>query len=84
MRHTQGWLALAAVSFVPFSRDAFELPHLLVLCVGALVVGWRNVQLSTPARVVLGLVVLAATVSFVTSGSLALSTPGFLTLLGLV
>lgn len=84
MRHAQGWLALAAVSFVPFARDAFELPHLLVLCVGALVVGWRGVQLSTPARAVLGLVVLAATVGFVTSSSLALSTPGFLTLLGLV
>lgn len=84
MRHAQAWLALAAVSFVPFSRDAFELPHLLVLCVGALVVGLRAVQLSTPARAVLCLVVLAATLGFVTSSSLALSTPGFLTLLGLV
>lgn len=84
MRHAQGWLALAAVSFLPFSRDAFELPHLLVLCVGALVVGWRDVQLSTPARAVLGLVVLAATLGVGTSSSLALSTPGFLTLVGLV
>lgn len=84
MRHAQGWLALAAVSFLPFSRDAFELPHLLVLCVGALVVGWRDVQLSTAARAVLGLVVLAATLGVGTSSSLALSTPGFLTLVGLV
>lgn len=84
MRNPQAWLTLAAVSFFPFARDAFELPHLLVLCVGALVVGTRGVVLSTTARAVLGLVMLTATASFVTSTSLALSTPGFLTLLGVV
>jgi len=84
VRTPQFWLALAAVSFVPFARDAFELPHLLVLGVGALGVATLRVRLSTPARAVLVLVVLAGTLSVVTSSSPSLSTPGFLTLLGLV
>lgn len=36
------WLALCALTFFPFALDSFEVPHQLVLAVGALLCTWGN------------------------------------------
>lgn len=74
--------AVASVSFFPFARDAFELPHLVVLSLGVLLS--TQVRLSGTARVVLGLVFAAALLSWLTATSVALGVPGFVTLCGLL
>lgn len=74
--------AVASVSFFPFARDAFELPHLVVLSLGVLLS--TQVRLSGTARVVLGLVFAAAVLSWLTATSVALGVPGFVTLCGLL
>ncbi|MBM4778668.1 MAG: hypothetical protein GQE15_13270 [Archangiaceae bacterium] len=74
--------AAASVSFFPFARDAFELPHLVVLLLGVLLT--TQARLSGTARAVLGLVFGAALVSWLTSSSPALGVPGFVTLCGVL
>lgn len=81
MKHAGGWLALAALTVSPFSADNFELPHQLVLVVGALVLSYRLRELPRALVISVGLVVGAAVISTGTSQSPAFSTPGLLSLL---
>ncbi len=81
MRHAGSWLALAALTFFPFSVDNFELPHQLVLVVGALVLSYRPRLVSVQLVVCLALIVGAASISTITSQSPAFSTPGLISLL---
>lgn len=74
--------ALASVSFLPFARDAFELPHLVVLLVGVLLT--TQGRLSRPAALMLALLFASALVALLTSTSIALGVPGFVTLCGLL
>lgn len=74
--------AVASVSFFPFARDAFELPHLVVLLVGVLLS--TKARLTGPTRLVLGLVFTGALVSWLTATSVLLGLPGFVTLCGVV
>lgn len=74
--------AVASVSFFPFARDAFELPHLVLLLVGVLLTA--QARLSGTARVMLALVFAGALLSWLTATSLSLGVPGFVTLCGLL
>ncbi len=82
MRHAGGWLALAALVFFPFATDNFELPHQLVLALGAVVLSYAAPRFVVP-RPWLGVVALlgsAAVISTVTSVSWSLSLPGLISL----
>lgn len=74
--------ALASASFFPFARDAFELPHLVLLLLGVLLTA--QARLSGAARLMLLLVFAGAVVSLLTSTSIALGVPGFVTLCGVL
>jgi O-antigen ligase/Flp pilus assembly protein TadD len=74
-----GFFAAAVVTFFPFARDAFELPHLVVLLAGALAASGR---LTRAPLAVFGLVLVAALLGLVTSEAPALGVPGFVTLAG--
>lgn len=72
--------ALATLTFFPFARDAFELPHLLALAIGAALT--PAPRLSATARWALGLPLLAALATTATSTSPPLGVPGLVTLIG--
>ncbi|MDP1825687.1 MAG: O-antigen ligase family protein [Archangium sp.] len=65
----------------PFAADNFELPHQLVLVVGALVLSYGACDAPRALVLALGLVVGAAVLTTVTSQSPAFSTPGLIALL---
>ncbi len=74
------WLALCALTFFPWALDSFELPHQLVLAVGALVSAYqgpgRGPAVAYGALVVLGL----GTLSTLSSNAPLLSLPALVTL----
>jgi O-antigen ligase/Flp pilus assembly protein TadD len=72
---------VAALTFFPFARDAFEAPHLVVLLVGALV---APPSASVSARSVLVLVAGAAGLAWVTSEAPMMGVPGLVQLLGVL
>lgn len=72
-------LALACVVFVPFARDAFELPHAFVLAAGVVLAGSSSV--SREVRWVFGALGFGAVVTTLTSVSPSLSFPGLVTFL---
>lgn len=74
MNAAQLALVIASVSFFPFSRDAFELPHAWVLTAGALFAS--RSALPNSARHVLLLLAGACLVTTLSSSSVALSFPG--------
>lgn len=75
------FFALAALTILPVARDSFELPHLVVLLLGALAVRGR---LSRATAQVFGLVIVAALLALVTSTSPALGVAGFVSLAGVL
>lgn len=81
MRHAGGWLALAALTVFPFSTDNFELPRLLVLALGALVLSYRQLSVSREYVQCAVLILGAAVLTTFTSQSPTLSTPGLISLL---
>ncbi|MBL8919174.1 MAG: O-antigen ligase family protein [Myxococcaceae bacterium] len=81
MTRAHGFLAAAVLTFLPFARDAFELPHLVVLLAGALVVSGR---LTRVTLAVFSLGSGAALLSLATSSAPALGVPGFVTLVGVM
>lgn len=81
MRHAGGWLALAALTVFPFSTDNFELPHLLVLCLGAVVLAYRPATTSRDFAWCAAAIVSAALITTLTSASPAFSIPGLISLL---
>jgi O-antigen ligase/Flp pilus assembly protein TadD len=81
VKNAGGWLALAALTVFPFSFDNFELPHQVVLVLGALALSYGMREVPRAFAVALALVVGAAVITTLTSRSSALSTPGLFTLL---
>lgn len=81
MRHAGGWLALAALTVFPFSTDNFELPHLLVLAVGAVVLSYRHAGSSRGYLLCAVLITGAAVLTTFTSQAPAFSTPGLISVL---
>lgn len=73
-------LALAALVWLPGSRDTFEGPHLAALLVGVLLA--PPAPLSRSARFVLALLGLGAVLSTVTAVEWRLAVPGLLALAG--
>ena len=82
MRHAGGWLALAALVFFPFATDNFELPHQLVLALGAVVLSNAAPRFVVPRPwlVVVALLGGAALISTLTSVAWSLSLPGLISL----
>lgn len=81
MTRAHGFFAAAVLSFFPFARDAFEVPHLVLLLLGAFVTSGR---LTRVTLVVFGLVSGAALLGVVTSSAPALGVPGFVALVGVL
>ena len=81
MKNTGGWLALAALIVVPFAVDNFEVPRLVVLAIGAVVLAYVT-ELKAPRAllIVLGLVLGAAVITTITSRAPAFSAPGLISL----
>lgn len=67
-------LVVASVSLFPFARDSFELPHALLLVLGAALTS--GALLGRDARRVLGLLAVVAVVTTASSTSPTLSAPG--------
>ena len=80
MKNAGRWLALAALTFFPFSIDSFELPHQLVLALGAMVLAYRPREVPRAFGVALALILGAAVLTTLTSESRAFSTPGLISL----
>lgn len=83
MTHAGGWLALAALAFVPFTFDHFEVPQQLVLALGVVVLSYtrKSLEVSRSHALAIALVVGAALVTTFTSSAPALSWTAILPLL---
>lgn len=83
MTHAGGWLALAALTFIPFTFDHFDVPQQLMLALGVVVLSYtrKTIELSRAHLVVVALMVGAALVTSFTSNVPSLSWTAFLPLL---